>query len=167
MRARHRLLVAAAVFHLIVTLVGAAGKLPERGDPFSRTLQYYAAITGANNGYGFFAPGIGSQLRALFDVTEADGKVVTTGLQSGFSHEADLRVGNLIPRFWDADEDERLRRSLAASWAGKILARHPGARTVTVRLEQYDLPSMTEFASGKRGAWEPYYRARFVLGGGN
>ena len=85
-----------------------------------------AALSGSDSAYGFFAPGVGSQLRATFQVVDADGATSDELLPTSASHEAKLRIADLIALFWTADEG--LRRALAASWAGRILAKHPERR---------------------------------------
>ena len=62
--------------------------------------------------------------------------------------------------FWSADED--LQRGLAASWAGRMLARHPEATRVVVHLDAYQLPTMAEYKRGERPGWSPHYQAEFV-----
>lgn len=120
----------------------------------------YAALSGTDSSYGFFAPEVGTQLRVTFELTCADGSKRTDILTTGASHEADLRIGDMVAIFWTADED--LQRGLAASWAGRMLARHPEATRVVVHLDSYDLPTMAEYKQGERPDWSPHYEAEFV-----
>jgi hypothetical protein len=119
-----------------------------------------AALSGSDSAYGFFAPGVGSQLRATFQVVDKDGATSDELLPTSASREAKLRIADLIALFWTGDEG--LRRALAASWAGRILAKHPNAEGVMVHVDAYDLPSMAEYSAGKRPEWAPYYDATFV-----
>lgn len=127
-----------------------------------RALDYYATLSGANSGYGFFAPRVGSQLRGRFDVYDAAGSKSTQALESGANGEVDLRVGNILGWFWLDSKNRPLQRSLAASWAGKMFARNPGAAKVGVRMESYYLPTMSRYREGERPFWKPYYEAKFV-----
>jgi hypothetical protein len=154
--------IAVAVVHLVLVAFGAAHGRFEGLGWVGKPLGWYAALSGADSEYGFFAPGVGSQLRADFEITGADGRQVSEELIPNLDREVSLRVGNIIGIFWDEIDDEQSRRSIAASWAGTVLARHPGARQVKVVLRAYDLPSMAEYRSGERPQWTPFYQAVFV-----
>ena len=165
---RRTLWLAAAAGHLgLVTLGASTLSLRELGLP-GRILDEYGALSGASSGYGFFAPGVTSQLGARFDVVDAEGRATSASLAGGASHEADLRVGNIIDQFAIVDDDEdeesadRVRRSLAASLAGKMFARYPEASAVVVRLETFTPVSMEAWRAGERPRWMPYYSAKFV-----
>lgn len=162
--ARQLIFAAAAACHLLLVAVGAMQINLAALENIPSLLRRYVAVSGANSGYGFFAPGVGSQLKASFDVVDAAGTTYHERLETGESHEADLRVGNIVGQFWDEYADRAIQRSLAASWAAEMIARHPSAREVVVRLERYDLPTMADYHGGKRPRWEPFYRARFVHG---
>lgn len=146
--------------HLALVALGAAQI--EVGDwgLVGRVLSAYGSLSGSTSGYSFFAPGVGSPMRASFDITESDGKTVTEDLGIA-NREVALRVGNIVEAFRDQIDDEAARRSLAASWAGHVLARHPRARAVRVRLEEYDLPTMAGLRQGEETGWEPIYGATF------
>jgi hypothetical protein len=163
MSAKHRLLLGLAAGHLsLVTLGASSVSLHPLGLP-GRLLEAYATLSGASSGYGFFAPGVSGQLVAHFDVIDAEGRRTAAALETGSSHEADLRVGNIIDQFWSEDEDAPgLSRALAASLAGKIFGRHPEAREVVVRLEHFEPVSMEAFRRGDRPRESPLYEARFV-----
>jgi hypothetical protein len=156
-RRKRAVYISLAIFHLGFVAAGAFELDFEQAGPIAIG---YAALSGTDGAYGFFAPGVGTQLRATFEVTDAGGHKSTDVLTTGVSHEADLRVGDLVAMYWIADQS--LQRSLAASWAGRMFAKHPGAESVTVRLEAYDLPSMDEYREGRRPGWYPHYEAKFV-----
>src|SRR5580704_19040301 len=114
---RRRILLGGAAGHLILVALGAGSVgLAPLGAP-GRLLSAYGALSGAGSGYGFFAPGVGGQILARFEVLDAKGRWVTVPLSTGSSHEADLRVGNVIDQFWAAEETPGLERALAASLA--------------------------------------------------
>ena len=154
--------------HLALVTLGAGGvSLRELGLP-GRALETYGGLSGANSGYGFFAPGVSSQLGARFDVALRDGATIRASLATGSSHEADIRAGNIIDQFASVDDDEdeesaaRVRRALAASLAGTMFGRHPEAAAVVVRLETFTPVSMEAWRGGERPRWLPLYTAKFV-----
>lgn len=146
--------------HLLLVVFGASG-ISLGKSPLVRPLQYYAALTGADSRYGFFAPGVGTQVRISVELRDADGFALETNLPSPINREASLRVGNVVGWFLSEGNNPGLKRSLAASWAGKALGRSPVAAEATVRVEKYRLVSSKDFLSGKQAHWEPYYDATF------
>lgn len=166
-----RLLLGLGAGHLILVALGAGSvSLGPLGLP-GRILEEYSILSGAGSGYGFFTPGVSGQLVAHFDVIDREGRRTAASLETGSSHEADLRVGNIIDQFWNENEDQdedqdqdapSLSRSLAASLAGKIFGRHPEAREVVVRLEHFEPVSMEAFRRGDRPSMSPLYEASFV-----
>lgn len=149
--------------HLSFVVLGALSL-----DPWSKLgkigmiLTFYGEATGASSGYGFFAPGVGSQLRSKFFTESFNGITAEALLANPLNRESDLRLGNLVGWFWNDRADRKIQRSLAASWAGKIFGDDPGARTVTVRLESYYLPSMKQYREGQRPDWRFFYEAKFL-----
>ena len=149
-----RLLMVFAACHLTLVAIGGSGFPVEN---ISHAIGFYSALSGANSSYGFFAPGVGGELRARFEI---DGHNVTT-LESGMNRESYLKVHNIITQFWERVKDEKLRRSMSASWAGKMFGRFPHAKAVVVRVEEYDPPAIDEWARGTRSQWEPFYTAKY------
>jgi hypothetical protein len=154
---RYWVILGAAVVHLGLAIGGAA---ESDFDGPKGLISTYAALSGADSGYGFFAPAVGTQLRLLFHVVDEQGNRTSDVLETGVSHEADVRVGDLIAVFWLKDQE--LQRALAGSWAGRMFGRHPEAQKIVVHLDAYDLPDMDEYRAGRRPGWEPYYEASFV-----
>jgi hypothetical protein len=156
-----RLMLAVAMSHLILVALGAGGLSPRLPEPLGQLLNAYEHLSGTATSYGFFAPSVSGQNRARFDVIDGEGHTTTTSLETARSREADLRVGDIIDRFGGVDDPD-VRRSLAASFAGKIFARYPHAHAVVVRLESFEPVSMEEFRRGVRPDWTPLYEAKFV-----
>lgn len=152
--------IAFGIVHLSLVALGAAQVDLERLGRVGQVLAAYGSLSGSTTGYSFFAPGVGSPMRAQFDVTGSDGRTVTETLAAG-DRESALRLGNIIEAARDRMEEKATRRALAASWAGHVLARHPFARSVKVRLEEYDLPTMTDSRRGASEGWVPIYSATF------
>lgn len=194
-----RMFVALALGHLGLVALGASYFDWDRHGALGKALAYYGEVTGAGNSYGFFAPGVGTDVRALFDVVDQRGRVTTEELHTGTSSEAELRTADVVEQFLsdgflreaetdadtdaaadataidqasqeeEGDEDENeelvpdrgLYQALAASLVGTVLGRHPEARAVTFRLDEYDPVSMAEYRAGRRTDWQEIYRASF------
>jgi hypothetical protein len=154
MTRRHALATFAAACHLVLVVCGASGLLftgdPAMGDWPRQGVQLYGALSGAENGYGFFAPGVGAQIRATFILTDASGRTWTDTLERGLSHEATLRAAGSVSLAAEPD----FRDDLFRSWIGTMFGRHPEARRVVVRLEMFDPPTMAEYQAGHRAEWE-------------
>jgi len=146
--------------HLVLVVMGAAEVSFQDRGPIGEALYLYGQATGAGHGYGFFTGEINSGLRAEFDV-DVDGRMEVARLETGQTREADIRIGNILGVLSRSVEDEPLRRAVAASWAGKVLARYPKATKIKVRMESLPIPPMEAFRSGVRYTWEPFYSAEF------
>lgn len=164
MTKKEKILGALVAVHLSLVVVGAASTDLDFLGPVADWIGDYGQLTGAGSGYGFFTGDISSGLRAEFDVDDAGAKK-TVRLETGDSHEADLRIGNILGVLSRSVEDEKLRRSVAASWSGKVLSHYPRAKSVTVRMETLPIPPMDAFRAGERPQWESFYVARFQRGG--
>ena len=157
---RGLMMLALAAAHLVCVSLGALEvRLPD-GGLAGRTIARYAALTGADSSYGFFAPFVGTQLRVIFEVTDRAGRKIEEPLQLGDNREISLRIANVVAMYWS--QDDELRRALSASLAGKILATHPEAERVAVRLDVFEMPTMKAYREGDRPRWALHYRTRFV-----
>lgn len=121
----------------------------------------YAVLSGTEGPYGFFAPGVSPELRATFHIEDGAGAVTTDVLETGVTPEANRRFKNLVTKL-------RLARGVAGarlftlSWAKRMFGRHPSAKSVTVRVEAYDLPTMEAWRKGQRATWRLLYQETFV-----
>jgi hypothetical protein len=159
-RLRRSALLGAAAVHLGLVALGALHQNLAAAGPVGRGAATYAALSGADTAYGFFAPDFDAQLQARFEVKKADGQVEPDDLATGASAEADFRIQNLVGAVCEGDD--AWRRTLAASMAGRIFGKHPDAESVVVRFESYDLPRMAAARQGARARWKLHYQARFV-----
>jgi hypothetical protein len=151
--------------HLVLTALGAFSFEFSDESRFGRVMSFYGEASGAGHSYGFFAPGVFSQIRAIFDITDKAGVKKSIDLESEISpiHEAQLRVGNIIEQFMnDYDDPMEYQRALAASLAGTVFGRHPEATSVNVRIERFTAQSLTEYKRGLVPKWIPEYSAEFV-----
>ena len=150
-----------AAVHLAAVTCGAL-QLPVYSQPgmAGELVATYGAYSGAENSYGFFAPGVGPQIRVRFTVVDATGTEIQDRLDTAASREANLRLGGIgyqLGRF-EGDTRDALLRSLAASMFG----RHRLAQQVVVHVEVFgiepgqralDLPTMAEYVEGRRPHW--------------
>lgn len=161
-----RLACALAAAHLAVVAAGAAGLLAELGDSAAaRAVRWYAAVTGADAGFSYFAPRVGSEMRVRFVLSDGQGRRWEDELAAGRNQEARLRVGSMTGLFPPDPEAEALRHDLTASWAAAMFARHPEAARVAVLVEVHEVPSMADYRAGHRPYWALVYAATFALGG--
>jgi hypothetical protein len=163
MTIRNKVCIGLAVFHLLIVTLGASHTDFSSLGVIGKALSTYALISGADVSYAFFAPGIFGQLRAQFDVIDQDGKVKPVPLRLHESHEAELRVGNIIDQMQaDREDQEDFQRAMTASLARNIFARYPGAHAVVVRLEEFSPVSIEEFRKNFRPSWTPLYEAKYT-----
>ena len=76
--------------------------------------------------------------------------------------EIDLTTSQLKVLFLLYSAECASMGQLAASLAGKMLAHHPEAVEVVVRVHRFESVSMDEFRSGSRPKQTPVYEARFT-----
>ena len=107
---RRTLWLTVAASHLCLVTLGASSvRLYDLGLP-GRVLHEYGALSGANSGYGFFAPGITSQLGARFDVVGPHGAIARWPTAVHGPVRANLRRYYVTPFFRSS-----ARRCLAIS----------------------------------------------------
>jgi hypothetical protein len=162
MTLRLKLAACTAAFHLVVVVCSASGGLSllKKGLP-GPLLYRYAVLSGADNGFGFFAPSVAATNRTRFAIADGAGKAHEVTLGEAPNHEVRLRSGTPVVLFGVNE----LRSPLAASWAGKVFGRHPEARAVNVRVEEYEVPSMAAYRAGERPQWLAIYEETFVVEG--
>lgn len=170
MKTRHKLLIAFGIGHILLVACGAAGLMKGPiNNPVSDAARAYAKLSGADNGYGFFAPNVGAQFRTVFIMQDAAGREWQQDLNIGSSSEANLRFTGISSQLVDLPPVPRHR--LLQSFAAMMFGRNPDAKTVTVRLEIYgfdrsrdvaDFPTMAEYREGVRPEWLPMLDATFT-----
>lgn len=159
------------IFFLGLWLVGhfALAALSAANQPISKVvganrvakaLLLYQYVTGTGNCFGFFAPGVISMLKVSYEIRQGE-QVIGKGLISSENDEVSLRLHNLTQQFWTASRDPKVRRSLAASMAGRLFTRYPQADTVSLMLHSFVMPSMAQYRAGRRPSWEKNYEGTF------
>ena len=158
MNRKEKIIVAAVVIHLGFLILGATHFDAYQ---FGRVTGIYSQLTGTGSGYGFFAPGVGKGIRATFEIV--DGKETkTVRLEPGRNREPDLRVGNVLNALSRNLEDEKLRRSVAASLTARIYSQFPNADSIRIVLETVDIATMEGYRLGDhRADWTKLYEATF------
>jgi len=169
MKRRHKFLLAFAGFHIVLVTMGATGLLSANSRTAAGELvSGYSALSGADNGYGFFA-GVGAQHRTRFILTDKNGEVWTENLELGSNAEASMRftgISNLLPSLSDKD-----RLAVFKSMAAMMFGKFPNAETVTVRMDLWgftpkdappDYPSMKQYRDGVRPKWLPVEQVTFT-----
>ena len=155
-------LVAAFTCHLAIVVAGAAHLTPHVHGPVGRGLRFYEALSGAGDSYSFFAPTVGSQLRARFVLSTAQGARSEETLESGKSREVGLRLGELAGTIFLMAKRTDLRRAFLGALAANRFGAHPEANVVQVNIEAWDVPTMAEYRRGARPSWRSAYDATFV-----
>ena len=149
----HFFIVCTSASKIPVNKIFGPGKL-------SAWLVLYAYVTGAGNHFGFFAPGVLSQFQVDYELSK-DGKRIDSGRVNSDNPETTFRYHNIVQQFWNTDKKPELRRALAASLAGRLLAGAPKADEARLAVNAYVLPSMAQYRAGVRPAWENYYAGTF------
>jgi hypothetical protein len=153
-----------AAGHLVLVLWGAAS-LPWPASRLVEPLRWYSALSGADSNYGFYAPAVSSQVRGCFTLIAEDGTTWTDTLDQQRNSEAARRLGGSVDKMFTLAPQHQppgFPRSLAASWAATLFARHPAARQVRVEVQAYDVPTMTDCRGGARPGWQTLYQANFT-----
>lgn len=153
-----------AAGHLSLVAVGGAGWMRELGGRHAgRAVRWYGAMSGADAGYSYFAPHVGSELRIRFVLSDAHGRQWEDRLTADHNQEVRLRVGSMTGLFPADPEAEVFRHDLAASWAATMFGRHPTAERVIVEVDVHDVPSMADYRAGYRPEWVTVYAATFSV----
>jgi hypothetical protein len=162
MTLRFALLTAAAAFHLVLVACGAAHiRLFSPRTPVGHTIDTYATLAGADNSFGFFAPGVAPRFTVQFTLTDDAGRTWEETAEQGSTHEANLRYGSMTSMF----SFERLRGKVAASWAAALFGRYPRVQQVEVLAEAEVTPPMVAYRDGFRPERETVYSATFTREG--
>jgi hypothetical protein len=145
---------ALAGLHLALVIHGASNLNRSRFEgPFGAALNWYAALSGADHHYAFFAPDVSPELRTTFVLSDGAGRTWTDSLEGGASGEARVRLSCVVVQApWDR---------VPASWAETMFARHPAAVRIVVRVEEHVLPTLRQYRAGQRSHWRPVHEAAF------
>jgi hypothetical protein len=155
-RRRRTFWIAAACAHLALVVCGAAGIAMPRRFVAGRALATYGDYSGANNGYGFFAPSVAPEWRTTFAVCTNEKECIDVK-PARPNAEAEALLTTIDALY----TEPQVRDLLAASWAAIELGRFPDARAVIVRGSVFDVPSMAAYRTGRRAEWRTIYGYAF------
>ena len=162
--AKLKMMTVIATLHLFLVAIGAFELDLFSNDNLNSALDYYGSLSGASASYGFFAPGVDLQIRAVFDVENAHGDHQLVQLENGQNSEFYLRTGDIIENFYNDEmaDPMKFQRDLASSLSATIFSRTPNARNVTIHLDEFKPVNMAEYRSGLHPKWQPIYSATFI-----
>jgi hypothetical protein len=149
MTPRHAILTAVAAGHLALVACSAFGVslfTPESSG--GQAVRLYGALSGSENRYGFFAPGVGAQFRATFRLTDGKGRFWSDVLGPGDNQESRLRFDGSVGMYGN------LGPHMATSLAAAMFGRHPDAEVVLVRIEIFNPPTMDQYQAGAPLEWQ-------------
>jgi hypothetical protein len=162
MSLRFGLLTAFAAFHLVLVACGAAHiRLFSPRTPVGHTVDAYAALSGADNTFGFFAPGVAPRFTVQFTLTDDAGRSWDEQAEQGVTREANLRFDSMASMF----TFKGLRGKVGASWAAALFGRYPHVRQVEILAEAEVMPTMEAYRDGLRPESETVYNATFTREG--
>lgn len=152
-----------ALLHLLSVLIFIWADWPERAPRDLHTvLRTYQNLSGTFRDYAFFAPAVGSDLKAAFVLQEAGGDSRLVPFLSD-NKEVAFRYNCIILACM---RDVRGRDLFAQSWAALVLGAEPAVERVGVVVKEYSLPPMPAYREGRRPRWETIYLGEFARGGG-
>lgn len=146
--------------HLLLMSLGAM-RADLKNPAFTQFYDFYGWLTGASQAYNYFAPEIGSELRARLEIRGPGPELRHDTLSPGMSREAQLRLNGIVGELGQAIAQPEERQAISAVWAARSFQKYPDAATVTVVLESFRLPSLVEYRRGERTGWDPFYSGTF------
>jgi hypothetical protein len=163
MNLRFAILTVLAAFHLLLVFCGAAHiRLISTRTPVGHAIEGCAALSGADNSFGFFAPAVAPQFSVQFTLTDDSGKTWEETAEQGTTREANLRFDSMASMF----TYKKLRGKVAASWAAALFGKYPHVRQIEILAEAEDMPTMEGYRDDFRPEWETVYTATFTRDGG-
>lgn len=134
---------------------GLAMELLQKTGPFLDVFRFYSDYSGAETGYGFYAPNVASQFLVLYTIKDDEGNVIENSLPRHYSKAALTRYFTAFDIFMDKidEPDERYDKFMDVvmkSMALKVLEDHPPHRHIEADLLVYDLPYIPDYQAGER-----------------
>jgi hypothetical protein len=132
---------------------------PERYPRHLNTIfRTYQNLSGTFRDYAFFAPTVGSDLKAGFLVEDSAGRSRLVNFTAD-NREVAFRYNCIITACM---RDVRGRDLFAQSWAALLLSSNPDTSRVTVIVREFSLPPMEAYREGQRPRWETIYLGEFA-----
>ena len=124
-------------------------------------VEFYRILTGADRGFGFFAPRVIGEPIIKIEVTDSAGNVTPFDPAEGVSREAELRISSALGAVASYFKDPSVRQSVSASIAGHVMNQSSGGG-VTITWEHHEVPTMRAYREGERPQRQELYRATFL-----
>jgi hypothetical protein len=105
---------------------------------------------------------VGPQVRARFILLFPQGMQREETLETGKSREVGFRLGNIAGTIYIAAKRSDLQRAFLAALAANRFDAHPEASQVQVKIEEWEMPTMTEYHAGARPWWRVLNEATFT-----
>jgi hypothetical protein len=130
-------------------------------NPVREGITGYIHSTGIEGGYGFFAPGVPSSYKLVFELHYDDGRVEyelprVNGVAAG------LRFTSLLDQIGRTEYDP-LREVMLKMLAYSTWREHPGATVIRAVFGYVDVPSAVDVQQGKRESYNFLYAYDFVF----
>ena len=156
---RHSVATLCAVVHLCFLVAFVSTGFPQNvGAPWLRhPLVIYQNLSGLFRDYGYFAPRVGTDLRATFLLELRSGGTEVFNFTSN-NQEASLRYNNILMA---SMRDEQGRDLFSRSLAAKVLGERVDATKVTIVVEGRNIPEMRDYQQGMRPEWYLVYAGTF------
>ena len=161
MTPRHAAVCLFAGLHLFVVVCGAlrVAWLESPAGVVGELAKTYAALSGADSSYGFFAPAVPPRRRVRLQLLTNDGKRRDVALvRDDAPPESRSSLKALLSFFV---RTPAARHGLAESWASRMLDRQRNVVEVTVAVEEMETPSMARYREGARPFWRRLYAETF------
>lgn len=130
-------------------------------NPVREGITAYIHSTGIEGGYGFFAPGVPSSYKLVFEVHYDDGRVEYE-LPRVSGGAAGLRLTSLLDQIGRTQYDP-LREVMLKMLAYSVWREHPGAIMIRTVFGYVDVPTAVDVKQGKKESYNFLYAYDFVF----
>jgi hypothetical protein len=137
------------------------GKEAGAANPVRRGIATYLHAAGIQAGYTFFAPNVPGYHRLILELYYEDGRVEYDSPHVR-GRAAALRLNSLLNRLADA-RYEPLREVVVKMLALFVWQEHPDAKKIRATFGSVNIPSIGDFAHGKRESFQPLFSYDFTL----
>lgn len=133
------------------TSLALGDQLPD-SNPFRQAVATYTQVSGIDAGYGYFAPNIPDSYKLVFELHYPDGSV-GYDLPNVAGSAGGLRIIGLLDEVGRAT-DGTIRAAMIRTLAHPIWEEHHDAISIRAVFGAVKQPTLSEYKSGKRDAYE-------------
>jgi len=130
-------------------------------NPVREGITAYIHSSGIEGGYGFFAPGVPSSYKVVFELHYPDGQVEYE-LPRVNGAAAGLRFSSLLDQIGGTQYDP-LREVMLKMLAYSTWQEHPGATMIRAVFGYVDVPSAADMKQGKKESYNFLYAYDFTF----